>query len=292
MLSNRHRRWLLWVPLLILMTMPLVVQSQRESLLIFAASSLTNAFTDLAEAYSATHAVDITLNFAGSSTLATQIEQGAPADIFASANELQVQRLVMADIIQPAAVSVFAHNRLVLIVPDENPAQIETAADVARPDTLVVMANPTVPIREYTDILLHTLADHYQNEYAHAVLSNVVSEETNVRQVAARVALGEADAAFVYQTDITPDIMDAVRVIALPPTTSPIARYPIAILDDQNPPAQAFIDYVLSDDGQAILRAWGFCQPEPDQATDAESTAIPDDITPTPTAHDPGDPCA
>jgi len=246
------------------------------SLVIFAASSLTNVLTDLAGVFMQEYEAELILNFAGSSTLAAQIQNGAPADIFASANAAQMQNVIESGFIASETVEVFAENDLVVIVPADNPAQITNPGDLQQEGLLLVLAAETVPIRSYADELLITLADDYGDDFPAAVLDNLVSEETNVRQVVARIALGEADAGIVYRTDITPEIAAQIELVDVPPGTSPIAQYFIAPLQSaqQNTIARAFLDFVLSDAGGAILQKWGFCLPD---ATELDSNpSIPE----------------
>ena len=225
--------------------------------------------------------VQITLNFAGSSTLAAQLIQGAPADIFASANLQQMQAIVDENLILEEMLSIFAENELVIIIPADNPANIESAADLANDDVMLVLAAPSVPIREYTNQLLDNLRPLYGDNFFQTVMTNLVSEEANVRQVVARVALGETDAGIVYRTDVTPDILDDVLIIELPEGTSPRASYPIApLLEAENSVnAALFIDFVLSQEGQNILQEWGFCSPvfsEPEITPEPEMTPEPE----------------
>lgn len=264
---------------------PIKAQSS-DNLLIFAASSLTDAFTDLAQEFETSSDIQVTLNLASSSTLSAQLSQGAPADIFASANLLQIQNLVDDDLINQASVSIFAENELVLITPIDNPADIQSVEDIAEPDVLLVLGAQSVPIRDYTNILLDNLELLYKDNFTGNVTENIVSEELNVRQVVTRVALGEADAGIVYRTDITEDIIDSVQIIPLPINSSPRASYYIAPLVDSNNPSLAnqFIDFVFSDEGQAILQEWEFCAPEtlyPEITPEPEETSEPDDIQPT-----------
>jgi molybdate transport system substrate-binding protein len=156
----------------------------------------------------------------------------------------------------------FARNRLVIIAPADNPAGICSVADLAQPGLLLVLAAPDVPVRDYTDAMLDllTAAPGFGPTYRDAVLANVVSEEDNVRQVAAKVALGEADAGVVYSSDVTPDIADKVVQIDVPDDYNTLADYPIARVTGT---ADAwlgwqFIRFVLSDEGQALLAKWGF----------------------------------
>ena len=236
--------------------------AQSIELQIYAAASLTDSFTELAAVYNEINQHEIVLNFAGSSTLAAQIRQGAPADIFASANLEQMQILVDEELVVAKDISTFARNTLVLMTPIDNPVGIESVRDLVQPDTLLIVAAPTVPIREYTNILLDNLDNLYEFEISDQIRANIVSEESNVRQIVAKIILGEADAAFVYRTDVTPDIAAFVTLIELPAGISPLADYVIAPLAETAYPdeAQGFIDFVLSNTGQEILERWGFCR--------------------------------
>lgn len=259
---------------------------ERQTLTIFAAASLTDAFTEIGVAFQAEHPdTQIIFNFGGSSSLATQlVEGGAPADIFASANTKQMQIVIDGGRIAGEPLP-FVRNRLVLIVPADNPANIESLRDLANETLKLVVAAPEVPVRDYTDAMLDKLAadPEYGEDYRAAVINNIVSEEENVRQVAAKVALGEADAGIVYRSDVTPDITDLVLMLPIPDELNTLAEYPIAITHDSANPelAQAFIDYIVSESGQTILTKWNFLLPCPEngilqpEAT-AESTPEPE----------------
>ena len=251
--------WIVVLALLLLMGMS--VQAQ-QTLAVFAAASLTDAFNEIATTFEAENpGVDVVFNFGGSSALATQLVEGAPGDVFASANNSQMNVAREGDRIGSTP-RTFVKNRLVLIVPADNPANINSLRDLANPGILLVLAAPAVPVRDYTDTMLERLAADpgYGEEYRSAVMANLVSEEDNVRQVSAKVALGEADAGIVYRSDVTPDIADQVIAIPIPDSLNTIATYPIAITNDPTDPelAQAFVDYVLSDAGQEILAGWNF----------------------------------
>lgn len=228
----------------------------NNELIIFAASSLTDAFTELAAAFEAENeGVTVTLNFAGSSQLAAQLREGAPADVFASANERQMGVVVENGRISPPTVQPFATNQLTLITPADNPAGIASLADLAQPNLLLLLAAPSVPVRGYADQAIGTLPVDAQAQ----LYANVVSEEENVRQVAAKIALGEAEAGIVYTSDITPDLAQQVQQIPIPPEQNVIAIYPIAPLADSDNPelAQQFINFIRSDTGQGVLVKWG-----------------------------------
>lgn len=244
------------------------VPPQEITLTIFAASSLTDAFTELGQLFEGQHpGATVLFNFGASSDLATQLAEGAPGDVFASANTRQMENAVAAGRIAGEPVN-FLTNSLVLIVPADNPAGIETLADLANEGVKFVTTAPDVPIRGFTDQMLDkTAADPaYGADFKTAVLANIVSEEANVRQLASKVVLGEADAGVVYKSDVTPEIADQVQVIEIPDALNIIAVYPIAAVSDSASPemAQAFVDLVLSDEGQAILVKWGF-GPRPEQ---------------------------
>lgn len=237
-------------------------ESDGGELLVFAASSLTESLQDIATQFEeANPGSNVTLNFAGSQQLRTQLEQGAQADVFASADWTQMNAVVDAGLVSGEAVS-FATNRLVVIVPAEN-TQITLLKDLARPGTKVVLAHAEVPVGAYSRTAINNLAasPEYGTEYADRVLGNLVSAETNVRNVAQKVALGEADAGIVYQTDaMTPDIGERVRVVPIPDQFNVIASYPIAVLSESAQPdlARRFIDFMLSDQGEQILAKYGF----------------------------------
>jgi molybdate transport system substrate-binding protein len=236
--------------------------AEPVELVVFAASSLADAFDEIGAAFSAEHPnVTVTYNFGSSSALATQLIEGGEADVFASANAAQMQ--VAADAGRIAGDPVmFVTNRLVLIVPADNPAGITGLADLAQPGVRLVLAVPGVPVRDYTDQMVAALSEDpsYGAAYSEAFYANLVSEEENVRLVASKVALGEADAAIVYASDVTPDLAPQVQAIDIPDAVNVVAQYPIAQVADSAHAeiARSFIDFVLGEQGQAILAEWGF----------------------------------
>jgi molybdate transport system substrate-binding protein len=232
------------------------------TLTVFAAASLTDAFKEIETVFEAANAgVDVTYSFGSSTTLAAQLKEGAPADIFASANNTQMTVAREAKRIAGAS-RTFVKNRLVLIVPANNPAGITSLKDLAKPGVKLVVAAPKVPVRDYTDAMLDKLSKKadYGEAYKTAFVANIVSEEDNVRQVSAKIALGEGDAGIVYRSDVTPDIADKVSVLPIPDAINTLATYPIAVTDNTPNPelAKKYIDFVLSDEGQAILQKWNF----------------------------------
>lgn len=235
--------------------------ASAESVRVFAAASLMEAFRDVAALYEQQHAGDaIELNFAGSQVLRTQIEQGASADVFASADLAHADALKAAGLLGPHAV--FARNRLVLVVPAGSP-RVKGLKDVARPGVKVLVAGSSVPVGRYTTQALAKLgaAGLYGDDFQTRVQANVVSQETNVRAVLSKVALGEADAGFVYVTDAT-TAAQRVQVIDIPERYNVGAEYPIGVVTKSAAAwqAKAFVDLVLGPDGQAILRKYGFAR--------------------------------
>ena len=165
---------------------------EQPTVIVFAAASLTDAFEEIGAAFEkANPGVKVLFSFAGSSTLAAQLLEGAPADVFASANDRQMTVAVEGERIS-AEPKTFAHNRLVLIIPADNPAEIATLYDLANPGVQLIVAAPSVPVRDYTDVMLDRMAGDadYGEAYRESVVANIVSEEDNVRQVSAMVALG------------------------------------------------------------------------------------------------------
>jgi molybdate transport system substrate-binding protein len=219
---------------------------------VFAAASLSGAFNELGDAFTAANpAVDVTFNFAASSELAAQIGEGAPADVFASADEANMTK-VIDRAGTAAAPEVFATNRLEVIVAPGNPLGITGLADLADPDLIFVTAAPDVPIGEYAREVLANAG----------VTPTPKSLEENVKAIVSKVVLGEADAGIVYATDVRAAGSDAEGV-TIPAELNVVAAYPIAVPSGSTSPesAAAFIDFVLSPEGQSILDSYGFGRP-------------------------------
>lgn len=230
---------------------------------VFAAASLTEAFNELDQNFSAENpGVTLTFNFAGSQQLAQQLGQGAPADIFASANRSQMNVAIEAGRVVSGAEKTFVRNRLVVIYPTDNPAGITQLQDLAKPGIKLILAAKEVPVGQYSlDFLDKVITDTaFSPPYRDEVLKNIVSYEENVRAVLTKIALGEGDVGIVYTSDITGDAEDQVGRLDIPDNLNTIASYPIATVSDSAAltQAQAFVDYVLSPDGQAVLEKYGF----------------------------------
>ncbi len=219
--------------------------NDTEPLTVYAASSLTEVFQELDP--------DARYNFAGSDELATQIREGGKADVYAAASPKYPDELRAEDLLDEP--TVFATNRLVVIVPRANPYDIETVGNLVSPGLKVVIAGEGVPVGDYTRTVLAKLR-------LTAVLDNVVSEEENVKGVVAKVSLGEADAGLVYATDAKAAAND-VLAIELPQRVEQEIRYPIAIVSasDQKTEAEAFVDRVLGPEGKRALEQAGFGYP-------------------------------
>jgi molybdate transport system substrate-binding protein len=240
------------------MTVPLQAQS---ALTVYAASSLTEAYRELGRAFERAHpGITVRFNFAGSQVLATQIEQGARADVFASADQRWMKYAVEKQLVSGSPV-VFARNQLVVVLPKPNPGQVKRLQDLSRPGIKLVLAGRQVPAGAYAREALARLrnAPGFSSAYDQQVLANLVSEEENVRAVAAKVQLGEADAGIVYRSDVSPTLRSQVTLLEIPAPYNPTAEYPVASLArGQQELARAFVALVLSAEGQAILESRGF----------------------------------
>jgi len=214
---------------------------------VFAAASLLEVLPriDKAPRYS----------FAGSDQLAIQIQQGAPADVFAAASPKQPELLFRNGIVRKPVV--FATNKLIVLVPRGNPAHIRTAYDLRREGVKIVIGDRTVPIGTYTRQILDALG------ITAKVIKNVVSEESDVKGIVTKVALGEADAGFVYRTDAKP-VASRTLSVALPVWAQPSIRYEIAVVKSSARPqaAKAFVKRLLSKRGRLLLKQAGFGLPE------------------------------
>src|SRR5215813_1049652 len=234
----------------------------QGQLTVFTAASLTEAFKEMGDNIEqANPGTKVTFNFAGSPTLRTQLAQGARADVFASADEPNMQGAQKEGTIASEP-RFFVRNQLVAIVPAANPAQVLRLQDLAKSGVKLVLTNKEVPVGNYSRQVLTKMSQDaaFGPEFATRVLANLVSEETNVKQVVAKVQLGEAHAGIVYSSDVTLAVCGAVQVLAIPDPFNVIAHYPIAVVRDapNAAGARAFIDYVLSPAGQAILTKHGF----------------------------------
>jgi molybdate transport system substrate-binding protein len=227
-----------------------------------AAASLREALIELAARYQEERGIELVSAFDASSTLRIQIEQGAPGDVFLAADEEEPARLAQADLTRGAPVP-FAATELALIVPAGNPASIERWQDLARPGTRIVAAGVEVPLQRYADKTVARLAalPGAPVAFAEAVAGNVVSREDNARAVAARVELGEGDAALVYATDAL--AAEGVERIALPAEANAAVRYVAVVLSGSHrqADARAFLDWLGGAEARRVLERRGLRAP-------------------------------
>jgi molybdate transport system substrate-binding protein len=240
-----------------------LARADAGKITVFAAASLREAFEAAGPAFTAKTGIAVTYSFGGSDTLAAQITQGAPADVFASANPTQMTKVADAGLVSGAPLT-FARNRLTVIVPKANPGGVKGVADLSRPGLRIVLGDPTVPVGKYARAAFGAMAgkNGLPADFAAAVEKNVVSNELDVKAVATKISLGEGDAGVVYVTDVTPTIAPEVMAIDFPAAAIPDAIYPIAVLKaaPNANGAQAFVTFIRGD-GQSYLKARGFLGP-------------------------------
>lgn len=228
---------------------------------VFAAASLTESFNEIKTKYHAAHPnITINYNFAGSQALVQQLQNGASADIFASADQANMDKASKAGVVTQA--QIFARNKLTVIVPASNPKNVSTLKDLAQKGLKLVVAAPSVPVGKYGGQVLDKLGKDpsYGASYEASVKANVVSQEDNVKAVVNKVQLDEADAGIVYLTDVTPALSSKVKDIEIPDNFNVIAQYPIATTKNTTHSKEAsdLEQYILSSDGQAILAKYHF----------------------------------
>ncbi|MFY9193846.1 MAG: molybdate ABC transporter substrate-binding protein [Methanoculleus sp.] len=237
---------------------------ETTTLTVFTAASLTGAFTDIGKAFEAENeGVKVDFVFDGSQALRTQIEHGAVADIFVSANMKHMNALRDGGFMDDDTVTPFLENSLALVTPADNPAGITGLADLANPGVKLVIGTKDVPFGDYTRQMLDNMAadPEYGEDYRDAVMENVISEETAVTSVMPKLMLGEADVSIVYVSDISKDDRDKLKRFDIPSeyiTERPI--YPLGILAESPHKAEAesFIAFVRGPDGSATLTDYGF----------------------------------
>jgi molybdate transport system substrate-binding protein len=231
-------------------------EGQHREITVFAASSLTAAFTQIGMDFEAANPdVTVTFNFGPSDGLAGQIESEGVADVFASASATWMDDLASTTGVTDR--TDFAKNKLVIITPPDDPAGIGSIQDLAGPGVQLVLAAEGVPVGDYARQLLDNAG------ITKAANGNVVSNEQDDASVVAKIASGEADAGIVYASDVTEAVAPTVRAIAIPDDVNVIATYPIAVVDGSKSAdlASAFVRYVSGSEGQATLRSFGFLPP-------------------------------
>jgi len=241
---------------LLILLLLLSAPAGAANLEVSAAASLTGPFREIGALYTKATGQTVAFNFGATNELRVQIENGAPADVFASASAEEMERARAHHAVDTPAV--FAHNRLVVVTPADDPGHVAALKDLARPGLKLVTAHPNVPVGKYFQAMLAAMGKDpaYGAAWAAAAAKNVVSQEVNVKQVVAKVALGEADAGVVYVSDVVPRL----RAIPVPDAYNVQAAYPIAITAGSHQPdaARRFVQLVLSPEGRAILARHGF----------------------------------
>jgi molybdate transport system substrate-binding protein len=232
-----------------------------HTLTVFAAASLTGAFEEIGKNYeTANPGVTVRFNFAGSQILRTQLEQGASADVFACADHKNMDLLVKDNLVIVNSYQDFVTNKLVIILPAGNPANVITLADIARPHLKLILADTSVPAGNYARQILTKISENplYSLDFSNKALANVVSNETDVKQVVTKVELGEGDAGIVYVSDAI--AASDLVTIAIPDKYNVTAYYPIAVLANAPEPklGEAFVAYIKSPLGQSVMIKWGF----------------------------------
>jgi molybdate transport system substrate-binding protein len=237
-------------------------QAKGEKVLtILAASSLKEFMDEAGPAFEKAHpGVTVRASLAGSSECRTQIEQGAPADLFLSADTQNMNPLVATHAVEKPVI--FAHNKLAIAVSKRASGPIRSYADLAKPGLSLVLAAPQVPVGRYARLMLKNVDQSGKagRDYSKRVLANVQSEEPNVKSALAKVVLGEADASIVYATDMTAPVLKTTLLVPVPPEFNPTASYPVAVLRraPNKALAREFAKFVLSPEGKELLKKRGF----------------------------------
>jgi molybdate transport system substrate-binding protein len=241
---------------------PVPVQGNVE-LTVFAASSLSGALTEIAHVYEEKHPdTRIILNFDNSQALRTQIEQGAHADLFLSANTKHMTVLQGEGLILNDSVRIFAKNKLALLVPKSNPANITGISDLSRPGIRLVMGTKESPFGDYTRQVLGKMTNDsaFGPAYRDAVMANVLSEEPTATSLVAKIRIREADAGIAYASDIREDDREILTAIPIPDRFNVIATYPLGIVRESAAPERtaAFAEFISGPEGTAVLTRYGF----------------------------------
>lgn len=229
----------------------------KTPLVVFAAASLTEPFDEMKNLFERQHHdVRVVMNFAGSQELALQIEQGAECDVFAAADQRWMNDVEQRQLLSERPRD-FVQNDLIVVLPARNPGHVQQLPDLSRKGLKIVVADEAVPVGRYTREVLNRMSrlSVFGLSFGEAVLKNVVSEEDNVKAVLGKVQLGEADAGFVYRSDVSQRVKDEVIVLEIPQAANIVATYPLAVLKNSThlELSREFEDLVMSPAGQRIL---------------------------------------
>lgn len=240
----------------------LVQAEETEELTVFCGAGLMGAFTEIGDLYQNLTGIEVKFNFDGIPSLRAQIEQGAYADVVVSADLKHMNAMRAEGLLDNSTVTIFTHNKMAIVVPNDNPANIRSLEDLARPGVMIVMGTKELPAGDYALQVLDKLAadPNFGPEYREKVLENMVSEETTVNRVVSKVALGEADAGFAFISDVSPQMVGKVTRIPVPDEYNVVGDFPIGVLKQSEHPEEArnFIEVVMSEDGQSFIAKYGF----------------------------------
>jgi molybdate transport system substrate-binding protein len=244
-----------------------------EQLTVFAAASLTNVMQNISAAFDAKYNANITFSFAGSNTLATQILQGFPCDVFLSASPTYMTQVANASMIANSS-AIFARNSLTVIVAKSSSSMVTVISDLASSGVRVELEDKSVPAGAYSLTILNNIQSTWGNSsnsayvgpqyvnFSKAVLANVISYDTDVEQTVTKVVTGTADAGIVYKTDAIAQA-GSVNFITIPDSVNVVAKYPVGVISSSQhlKLAQEFYSFLLSSEGQQILNGFGFLSP-------------------------------
>ncbi|MCK9566271.1 MAG: molybdate ABC transporter substrate-binding protein [Methanothrix sp.] len=234
----------------------------QQDLTVYCGAGLTGALSEIGEIYENSSNMSVKFNFDGVPALRAQIEQGAYADVLVSASVKHMKALQSEGFMDNQTVQIFARNKVAIIVPNDNPANITGVKDLADPGVKILMGTKELPAGDYALLVMDNLAadKEFGPAFKDAVLANVVSLETTVNRIVSKVALGEADAGFAFISDVSPQMVGKVTRILIPDKYNVIGDFPVGVLTQSKYPeqSQAFIDVLMSDEGQSILDKYGF----------------------------------
>ncbi len=235
---------------------------EHRELTVFCGAGLTGALTEIGWIYENQSNISLKFNFDGVPALRAQIEQGAYADVLISANLKHMDALKSEGFINNQTVKIFARNKVAIIVPNDNPANITDLKDLASPGVKILMGIKDLPAGDYALMVLEKLAadPEYGPTFKKSVLGNVVSQETTVNRIVSKVALGEADAGFAFISDVSPQMVGKVTRILIPDKYNVVGDFPVGVLSQSKYPyeAQSLIDVLMSNEGQNTLDKYGF----------------------------------
>jgi molybdate transport system substrate-binding protein len=235
---------------------------EQQDLTVYCGAGLTGALSEIGEIYENSSNMSVKFNFDGVPALRAQIEQGAYADVLVSASVKHMKALQSEGFMDNQTVQIFARNKVAIIVPNDNPANITGLKDLAVPGLKILMGTRELPAGDYALQVLDKLAadPEYGPAFKESVLANIVSQETTVNRIVSKVALGEADAGFAFISDVSPQMVGKVTKILIPDKYNVIGDFPVGVLSQSKhkEEAQAFIDVIMSNEGQAILEKYGF----------------------------------